>query len=73
MGMPESEVSRLFDAHFRGSNSTPVSGSGYGLFLVKQAVEAQGGSVHASSQPGRGMSITFTLPLAVEDPAEAAV
>ena len=73
MGLPESEVARLFEAHFRGSNSSPISGSGYGLFLVKQAVEAQGGSVRASSRPGRGMSITFTLPLAVEEPAEAAV
>ena len=63
MGLPESEVSRIFDAHYRGSNTTPGSGSGYGLFLVKQAVEAQGGSVTASSRPGRGMSVTFTLPL----------
>ena len=63
MGLPESEVSRIFDAHYRGSNTTPGSGSGYGLFLVKQAVEAQGGSVTAASRPGRGMSVTFTLPL----------
>ena len=64
MGLPENEVSRIFDSHFRGSNTTSGSGNGYGLFLVKQAVEAQGGSVHASSRPGQGMSITFTLPLA---------
>jgi hypothetical protein len=30
----------------------------------EQAVEAQGGTVHATSHPGQGMSITFTLPLA---------
>ena len=70
IGLPESEVSRIFDAHYRGSNTTPGSGSGYGLFLVKQAVEAQGGSVSASSRPGRGMSVTFTLPLAIEEAAE---
>ena len=73
MGLPESEVARIFEAHFRGSNSSPVAGNGYGLFLVKQAVEAQGGSVRASSHPGRGMSITFTLPLAAEGTSEAVV
>ena len=64
LGMQEREVSQIFDPNFRGSNSFRGKGSGYGLFLVKQAVEAQGGTVSASSQPGRGMSITFTLPLA---------
>ena len=70
LGLPESEVSSVFNAHFRGSNTKPGSGSGYGLFLVKQAVEAQGGSISASSRPGRGMSVTFTLPMAQDEAAE---
>ena len=63
LGMEEHEVSRIFEPNFRGSNSLHGKGSGYGLFLVKQAVEAQGGTVTASSRPGHGMSIVFTLPL----------
>ena len=72
LGLPEHEVPHIFEANFRGSNSSMGKGSGYGLFLMKQAVEAQGGSVSASSAPGRGMAITFTLPLAEEEiPVEA--
>ena len=64
LGLPEKEVEQLFEANFRGSNSSNEKGSGYGLYLVKQAVESQGGCISASSQPGRGMSISFQLPLA---------
>ena len=71
LGMQETEVAQIFDPNFRGSNSFLGKGSGYGLFLVKQAVEAQGGTVSASSQPGRGMSVTFTLPLAETAAAKA--
>lgn len=71
LGMQEHEVAQIFDPNFRGSNSFRGKGSGYGLFLVKQAVEAQGGTVSASSQPGRGMSVTFTLPLAETAAAKA--
>ncbi|HUS83030.1 MAG TPA: ATP-binding protein [Dehalococcoidia bacterium] len=36
---------------------------GLGLAIVKQLTEAQGGSVSADSEPGRGSSFTVTFPL----------
>lgn len=61
MGMLPEEAARVFEPRYQGSNRS--GGSGYGLYLVKQAVEAHGGIVTAQSAPGRGMGITMTLPI----------
>ena len=66
MGLSESEAKHIFDEGYRGSNSQNAKGSGYGLYMIKQSVEAQHGEIHATSQPGRGMTISFTLPLVKE-------
>lgn len=66
MGLPDEEAKRIFDEGYRGSNSKNAKGSGYGLYMIKQSVEAQHGSISASSQLGRGMTVSFTLPLAEE-------
>ena len=63
MGLSEKETERIFERSFQGSNHVAQGGSGYGLHLVKQTVEAHGGTVSAKSGVGRGMSITMTLPL----------
>lgn len=66
MGLAEEETAHIFDLNYQGSNGK--EGQGHGLYLVKRSILAQGGTISASSRPGQGMSITFTLPLAeVED------
>jgi two-component system chemotaxis sensor kinase CheA len=42
---------------------TEVSGRGVGLDAVKTSVEAMNGTVHATSEPGRGARFTLILPL----------
>jgi len=37
-------------------------GTGLGLTISKQFVEMQGGRIWAESEPGKGTTITFTLP-----------
>ena len=63
LGLSEKETEHIFERSFQGSNHVAQGGSGYGLHLVKQTVEAHGGTVSAKSGIGRGMSITMTLPL----------
>lgn len=62
MGLNAEETAHIFEPKFQGSNHT--HGQGYGLYLVKQAVESHGGTISAQSMPGRGMGITMVLPTA---------
>jgi signal transduction histidine kinase len=62
-GIPPDELPRVFDRLFRGDTSRAERGLGLGLSLVKAVVEAHGGSVEVSSEPGRGAVFTVSLPL----------
>ena len=46
------------------------SGSGIGLAIVKQLVEAHGGSVSVHSSPGSGSAFSFTLPIITGQPPQ---
>jgi signal transduction histidine kinase len=58
-GMTPAEIERAFDRFHKGSDSR---GSGLGLTIAKSLVAAHGGEIHAASEPGRGTTVTFTLP-----------
>lgn len=61
-GIPEHEIPRIWDRLYRGDQSRTTRGLGLGLSLVRASVEAQGGTVAVSSQPGHGSTFTITLP-----------
>lgn len=69
VGIPTEELDRVFDRFYRGGDALTrsVKGSGLGLTLVKQVVEAHGGEVQAESAPGRGSTFTIRLPIGEED------
>ncbi len=58
-GIAADELPKIFDRFYKGHGS---HGSGLGLTISKNLVEAHGGEIRAESQPGRGTTITFTLP-----------
>jgi signal transduction histidine kinase len=62
-GIPADELPRIWDRMFRGDTSRADRGLGLGLSLVKAVVEAHGGSVGVTSEPGRGSTFTVSLPL----------
>lgn len=63
-GIPPVDLPFVFDRFYRAdkSRSRASGGSGIGLAIVKQLVEAHGGQVWAESQPRQGATFGFTLP-----------
>jgi two-component system chemotaxis sensor kinase CheA len=64
---PKEELYKLIFApafSTAGAVST-VSGRGYGLDIVKSAVERLGGEIHLESEPGRGASFILDIPLTI--------
>ena len=63
-GIPEQYLPRVFDRFFRVPGQEEESGIGLGLSIVKNIVEAHGGTVSVESRTGEGSTFTFTLPRA---------
>lgn len=68
VGISPEDQQKLFAKFFRSGDPEvqKVSGAGLGLYIVKNLVELQGGEVRAESQVGKGTTIAFTIPIAVE-------
>jgi len=74
IGIPESELPKLFERFHRveGAHGRSFEGSGIGLALVSELVRLHGGRIEAASTLGRGTTFTVTLPLGrAHLPAEA--
>jgi signal transduction histidine kinase len=64
-GIPREEMSKMFQ-YFGRTNVLPTAGeksTGLGLAIAKRMVEAHGGKIGVESEPGKGSTFTFTLPL----------
>jgi two-component system OmpR family sensor kinase len=78
-GIEPEAARRVFDRFYRvdTSRSRARGGSGLGLAIVASTIEAHGGRVALDSTPGRGTTVTVTLPraqpaqLAAREPAMA--
>ena len=68
-GIAPLDQERIFRAFERAVRLMEVSGFGLGLFIVRQIVEAHGGTVRLDSQVGRGSTFRIDLPRA--PPAQA--
>ncbi|MGH2747372.1 MAG: sensor histidine kinase [Actinomycetota bacterium] len=63
-GLSDDDISRLFHKFGRLENGRSHEGTGLGLYMCKQMVEAQGGSIWVESSPGEGATFSYTLPIA---------
>jgi signal transduction histidine kinase len=65
-GIPFAEQDKLFQKFVRlpRSLTTSVRGTGLGLWICRQYVQAMGGDIWVESEPGKGTHFQFCLPLA---------
>lgn len=69
IGIPQESLQYLFERFYRvdSSRSRVSGGSGTGLTIVKQLVEAHGGSIEVESEINFGTTFTISLPLKRSD------
>jgi signal transduction histidine kinase len=65
-GIAPEHLPRLFERFYRvdTARSRDDGGTGIGLAIARSVVEAHGGRIWAASDPGRGSTFTFELPVA---------
>ena len=64
-GIPADQMEQIFEP----LHTTKPGGTGLGLYIVQEIVQAHGGQVTVASVEGQGTTFTLTLPRATPPPA----
>lgn len=68
LGIPADQQSRIFTKFFRGdAGATGITGTGLGLAVSREIVEAHGGRIGFDSDPGAGSTFWLELPSGLAD------
>ena len=60
LGIDKNHIHKIFDMFYRATDK--LSGSGLGLYIVKEHIEKLGGEISVSSSLGKGTTFTIVLP-----------
>jgi two-component system sensor histidine kinase VicK len=72
IGIPSTDLPRIFDRFFRveKARSRNRGGTGLGLSISREIVRAHGGQIFISSELNQGTTVRFTLPIDNQDGSE---
>jgi two-component system phosphate regulon sensor histidine kinase PhoR len=62
IGISENDLERIFERFYKTDRARASGGTGLGLSIARHIVESHGGSIWATSQPGKGSTFMFTIP-----------
>jgi len=62
IGIPDSDLPRLYEAFHRGANVGEIPGTGLGLVIIKRCVDLHQGAIEVASKPGEGTIFTVRVP-----------
>ena len=63
IGIPSSDVSRIFERFYKADKARTGGGTGLGLAIAKHVIEAHGGRIWVESIEGKGSTFHFTIPV----------
>ncbi|TDQ08216.1 PAS domain-containing protein [Pedobacter metabolipauper] len=63
IGIETEDLNRLFERFYRVESNNSISGFGIGLYLSAEIIDRHNGKIWAESEPDKGSTFYFTLPL----------
>lgn len=64
-GIPKDDIPKLFKRFSQGTSKKRSTGTGLGLYLSRQIMEAHGGKIWLESELGKGCKFCASLPIVV--------
>jgi len=62
IGIPDDELSQVFESFYRGSNTRGIKGTGLGLSIVKRCVDLLKGNINIISKLDKGTEVIVNIP-----------